>query len=348
MALLVSGIALGEVCAGRLAQARDRLEGLAALLDGRDNYMRAWTLLYLSHARRLLGDEAAETAALEAQALGEALDNRLLAGEARLRLGRLAAARGDSRIAREHALAALDGCAEGGHLAYVPGCLDALAEATAGIGAREDAVRLLAAAERARMEIEMVRVPPETEHWAAIDRGLREALGDDGYEAAWAEGYAMSMKDAAGWALRARGPRGRPPGGWDSLTPTEAQGRRPRGRRPDEPTDRRAHVHCPGDGEDPRGPCVQEARRPLASGAQRRCGDAGDRILNPVSRGRCAPRQRSTFAVPLGSRLLCPMRPDRSPSGTWGDAGDAPGTHRRHRGFGWGPGGRWFKSSRPD
>ncbi len=221
VALLVSGIGLGEVAAGRLVQARDRLEGLAAMLEGRDTHLTAWTLLYLASARRLLGDEAAETAALEAQALGEGIGNRLLVGEARLRLGRLAASRGDSRTAREHALAALDACVEGGHLTYVPGCFDALAEAAAGIGAREDAVRLLAAAEHARREIGMVRLPPEAEHWAAIDVGLREALGDDDYETAWTEGFAMSSEDAVGWARRARGPRGRPPGGWDSLTPTE-------------------------------------------------------------------------------------------------------------------------------
>jgi DNA-binding CsgD family transcriptional regulator len=31
----------------------------------------------------------------------------------------------------------------------------------------------------------------------------------------------MSTEDSVEWARRARGPRGRPPGGWDSLTPTE-------------------------------------------------------------------------------------------------------------------------------
>ena len=61
----------------------------------------------------------------------------------------------------------------------MPGCLDALAEVAAGLGADEDAVRLLAAAERARAEIGMVRVPPEAEHWAAIDAELREELGEE-------------------------------------------------------------------------------------------------------------------------------------------------------------------------
>ena len=54
---------------------------------------------------------------------------------ARLTLGRLAAARGDWAAAQQHALAHLDACAEGGHATFVPGCLDALAEVAAGLGA---------------------------------------------------------------------------------------------------------------------------------------------------------------------------------------------------------------------
>ena len=151
------------------------------------------------------------------------LGNRLLATRARLTLGRLAAARGEWTDAQQHALAHLDACVEGGHATYVPACLDALAEVAAGLGADEDAVRLFAAAERARAEIGVVRVPPEEEHWGAIDARLREALGDEAYEAARAQGAELSIEDALEWARRARGPRWRPPGGWDSLTPTEAR-----------------------------------------------------------------------------------------------------------------------------
>ena len=73
----------------------------------------------------------------------------------------------------------------------MPGCLDALAEVAAGLGSDEDAVRLLAAAERARAEIGMVRMPPEERHWAAIDGRLREALG------------ARRLRDRAGRGRRA-------------------------------------------------------------------------------------------------------------------------------------------------
>ena len=219
--LLLLVIGLGEVAAGRLAQARDRLEGLAALLEGRDTHLAAWALLFLSDARRLLGDEAAEATALEARALGERLANRLLVGCARRRLGRLAASRGDWGTAREHALSALDACVEGEHLTYVPDCLDALAEISSGLGADDDAVRLLAAADAARAELGIVRVPPEDEHWAQVETRLRERRGEEGYDAARAQGAGMSIQDALEWARRARGPRNRPRGGWDSLTPTE-------------------------------------------------------------------------------------------------------------------------------
>jgi DNA-binding CsgD family transcriptional regulator len=151
------------------------------------------------------------------------MGNRLVATRGRYTLGRLAAARGDWTAAQQHALAHLDACAEGGHMTYVPGCLDALAEVAAGLDEHQDAVRLFAAAARARAEIGVVRIPPEADHWAAIDGRLREALGAEAYEVASIQGAELSIADALEWARRARGPRRRPPGGWAALTPTEAR-----------------------------------------------------------------------------------------------------------------------------
>jgi DNA-binding CsgD family transcriptional regulator len=220
---LLASMAFAELSAGRPGQARGRLEGLVPLVVGRDAYGTSWALWLLTEARRLLGDGAAEATALEAQASGEQIGSRLFATRARLILGRLAADRGDWTVAQQHVLAHLDACAEGGHATYVPCCLDALAEVAAGLGADQDAVRLLAAAERARTEIGAVRVPAEAEHWATIDRQLRDTLGDDAYKTARAEGAELSIDDALEWARRARGPRRRPQSGWASLTPTEAK-----------------------------------------------------------------------------------------------------------------------------
>jgi hypothetical protein len=161
---------------------------------------------------------------------GEQLGNRLVATWAQLTLGRMAAACGDWMVAQQHALAHLDACAEGGHASYAPGGLDALAEVAAGLHVHEDAVRLFGAAERARAEIGAVRIPPEERHWAGIDGRLREALGDDAYQAARAEGAELSIEDALEWARRALGRRGARPaasrhfGPASILVPSQAGG----------------------------------------------------------------------------------------------------------------------------
>ena len=215
-------LAFAELACDRLEQARDRLEGLVALVEGRDVAITTWALCLLAETRRLLADDDAESTALRAQASVGRLGT-LHGTRAALTLGRLAAARGQWPDAQQHALAHLDACVKGGHATYVPGCLDALAEVAAGLDAHEDAVRLFAAAERARTELGIVRVPPEERHWAAIEADLREALGEDAYAAARAQGTELTTDHALEWARRARGPRTRPPGGWNSLTPTEAR-----------------------------------------------------------------------------------------------------------------------------
>jgi predicted ATPase/DNA-binding CsgD family transcriptional regulator len=220
---LLWAIAFAELAAGRPEHARGRLEGLVPLVRERESFLTSYALGLLAEARRLLSDGGAEATALDAQANGDRIDNRLLATRPRLTLGRIAAARGDWTAAQQHSLAHLDACAEGGHGTYVPACLDALAEVAAGLHKHEDAVRLFAAAERARAELGAVRVPGEGRHWAAIDNQLREALGAGAYQAARAQGTELTIEDALEWARRTRGPRGRPAGGWGSLTPTEVK-----------------------------------------------------------------------------------------------------------------------------
>lgn len=193
--MVIVTIGFAELAAGRFAEARNRLDGLLELVRERDAYSTLWCLCVLAEARRMLGDDAAEATAAEARAYGERIGNQLLATRARLTLGRLAALRGDWRPAREHAQAHLDVCLAGGHATFVPACLDGLAEAAAGAGADRDAARLIAAAERSRGEIGVVRVPAEAEHWAGIERRVRAALGDEAFDLARAEG-ANGARDA--------------------------------------------------------------------------------------------------------------------------------------------------------
>jgi DNA-binding NarL/FixJ family response regulator len=50
---------------------------------------------------------------------------------------------------------------------------------------------------------------------------LRDALGENDFESAWAEGAALSTAEAIAYAQRGRGQRKRPTSGWESLTPTQ-------------------------------------------------------------------------------------------------------------------------------
>jgi DNA-binding CsgD family transcriptional regulator len=50
---------------------------------------------------------------------------------------------------------------------------------------------------------------------------LRDALGEQDFDTAWAEGAGMTTEEAIAYAQRGRGERKRPASGWASLTPTE-------------------------------------------------------------------------------------------------------------------------------
>jgi DNA-binding NarL/FixJ family response regulator len=50
---------------------------------------------------------------------------------------------------------------------------------------------------------------------------LRNAMGNKEFDAAWAEGAALSTEEAIAYTQRGRGERKRPASGWASLTPTE-------------------------------------------------------------------------------------------------------------------------------
>jgi predicted ATPase/DNA-binding NarL/FixJ family response regulator len=221
---LLLRVALAELATGRLDEARVRCEALISLLEGRNHYTGGWALVLLAEVWRLVGNEdATEATTQRAIEAGEALGNRLLATAGRLTLARLAAARGEWAAAEQHAQAHLDVCVEDNHRRDLPDLLDALAEIAAGLESREEAVRVLAAAGRARAELGTVRWRPEHDHWAALEASLRERLGEQAFEAAWKQGADLNTDEAIAWIRRARGSRKRPPGGWESITPTELE-----------------------------------------------------------------------------------------------------------------------------
>ena len=224
LAFLELGIAVAKASLGRVEEARRELAAIAE----RDADGVAWpltqTLSYLAHVERLTGDEAASQAAAErALAVAEHLGNRWLIARARHQLGRLAAARADWASADALLHEALGAQAEHAYWLDLPDSLDALADVAAGLESHAEAARLLAAAKRARSELGIVRWMPEHDHWEALEDRLRDELGAEAFAAAWAEGEALTRDEAVAYVRRARGARKRPPGGWESLTPTELE-----------------------------------------------------------------------------------------------------------------------------
>jgi predicted ATPase/DNA-binding CsgD family transcriptional regulator len=100
-------------------------------------------------------------------------------------------------------------------------CLGVLAAVQADEGQHELAVRLLAAV-AAFADGAGVRQPPAVRALAdPVLQACREALGADGFDAAWSQGQVLTLTEAVGYVTRGRGPRSRPALGWESLTPTE-------------------------------------------------------------------------------------------------------------------------------
>jgi DNA-binding CsgD family transcriptional regulator len=97
-------------------------------------------------------------------------------------------------------------------------CLSALAHR--GESHRE-AGRLLGAAHAIRQRRGETRFKVYDAWCDDLAAGIREALGEDDFRAAWGEGAALSIEDAIAYAQRGRGERKRPSSGWASLTPTE-------------------------------------------------------------------------------------------------------------------------------
>jgi predicted ATPase/class 3 adenylate cyclase/DNA-binding CsgD family transcriptional regulator len=103
----------------------------------------------------------------------------------------------------------------------VPDVLECLADLARHADSLREGARLYGSAGAARRRMGMVRFKAfETEYEACV-AALRNAMGNNDFDGAWAEGAALSTEEAIAYALRGRGERKRPSSGWESLTPTE-------------------------------------------------------------------------------------------------------------------------------
>jgi DNA-binding CsgD family transcriptional regulator len=131
---------------------------------------------------------------------------------------RVAIAQGEPDQAERDAHDALMRAAEVEAYLYIPDILECLAILT---GSNHEAARLLGAAHAIRQRMGAVRFKVYDAGYEASVAALRDAMNDNDFESAWAEGAALSTVEAIAYAKRGRGERKRPTSGWASLTPTE-------------------------------------------------------------------------------------------------------------------------------
>ena len=103
----------------------------------------------------------------------------------------------------------------------VDDALECLARLAADDGNCAYAARLLGAAAALRQRTGHARFPMYQAGYDAAVATVREALGQETFDASWAEGAALSAEEAIAYAQRGRGERKRPTSGWGSLTPME-------------------------------------------------------------------------------------------------------------------------------
>jgi DNA-binding CsgD family transcriptional regulator len=96
-----------------------------------------------------------------------------------------------------------------------------LADIAGNSGNHREAARLFGAADGIRQRTGEFRLPIYQAGYDASIEALRNAMDDADFEAAWAEGAALSTAEAIAYAQRGRGERKRPSSGWGSLTPAE-------------------------------------------------------------------------------------------------------------------------------
>jgi DNA-binding NarL/FixJ family response regulator len=103
----------------------------------------------------------------------------------------------------------------------IPDILECLAGLAGDAGSHREAARLVGAAEAIRQRMGAVRFKVYDASYDATVTALRNAMGHEDFDDAWAEGAALSIDEAIAYAQRGRGERRRPTSGWASLTPTE-------------------------------------------------------------------------------------------------------------------------------
>jgi predicted ATPase/class 3 adenylate cyclase/DNA-binding CsgD family transcriptional regulator len=136
---------------------------------------------------------------------------------------RIALAEGDFDSAERDAHESLTVTARTGAHLTLPDLLDFLGTLSTEAGDHLQATRLLGAAASLRRRTGIVRFAVYDAGYEATVATLREALSEEGFDAAWADGESMTTEKVIAYAQRGRSPRSRPSAGWAALTPAERE-----------------------------------------------------------------------------------------------------------------------------
>jgi predicted ATPase/DNA-binding CsgD family transcriptional regulator len=134
---------------------------------------------------------------------------------------RVAIAQGEPEQAERDAHDALARAADMQARSGVADTLECLADLTGDGGSAREAARLFGSAHAIRQRMGEVRFKIYDAGYEASVAALRDAMGEQDFDSAWAEGAALSIEEAIAYAQRGRGERKRPTTGWSSLTPAE-------------------------------------------------------------------------------------------------------------------------------
>ncbi|HEV2370482.1 MAG TPA: LuxR C-terminal-related transcriptional regulator, partial [Acidimicrobiales bacterium] len=216
-------LALDRIACGDALGATDVLDQLLQLT--RPLGLSGLALPYAADAARALGDEAAANALLDELESDSHFESHLyFVCMGRISRSALTLAAGELGSAEDSAHKALVLAHEQLFRHELIQCLELLATIAAANQAWSETARLHGASLRIRQETGItMRLPLYADPYDAAVKAAESALGTEAFAAARAEGHGLGLDDAVAYAQRARGERGRPSFGWDSLTPTEHQ-----------------------------------------------------------------------------------------------------------------------------
>ena len=211
-----STLAIAALAAGDVAAAQESAQSAWRAL-GVQPATAVTTLGRIAEAALAGGDLVEARRLAEAGVTGNTGWHQMLALTTR---ARVAMTQDQPDQASRDAHAALALAVEIGAKAGVPDIVECLAALP---GDQRESARLYGAAEAIRGRVGVVRFRVHQAGHEASVAALREALGEQEFDAAWAAGAGLATEEAIAYAQRGHGERKRPASGWGSLTPAERE-----------------------------------------------------------------------------------------------------------------------------